>query len=103
MGGHGGVCGGANLIPELYVSMYETSKTGDLKKMSELHERIMQVSSSIYSVGKYKSSYLKGLKCALSIMDLCNDFMAEPFHKFRETEREIIRQHLIELGLQPVN
>jgi hypothetical protein len=36
-------------------------------------------------------------------MDLCNDFMAEPFHKFRETEREIIRQHLIELGLQPVN
>ena len=103
LGGHGGVCGGANLIPELYVSMYETSKTGDLKKMGELHERIMQVSSSIYSVGKYKSSYLKGLKCALSIMDLCNDFMAEPFHKFRETEREIIRQHLIELGLQPVN
>ena len=103
LGGHGGVCGGANLIPELYVSMYETSKTGDLKKMSELHERIMQVSSSIYSVGKYKSSYLKGLKCALSIMDICNDFMAEPFHKFRETERGIIRQHLIELGLQPLN
>jgi len=103
LGGHGGVCGGANLIPELYVNMYETSKTGDLKKMSELHEIIMQVSSSIYSVGKYKSSYLKGLKCALSIMDLCNDFMAEPFHKFRETERGIIRQHLIELGLQPVN
>jgi len=103
LGGHGGVCGGANLIPELYVSMYETSKAGDLKKMSELHERIMQVSSSIYSVGKYKSSYLKGLKCALSIMDICNDFMAEPFHKFREPERGIIRQHLIELGLQPVN
>ena len=103
LGGHGGVCGGANLIPELYVSMYETSIGGDLKKMGELHERIMQVSSSIYSVGKYKSSYLKGLKCALSIMDLCNDFMAEPFHKFRETERGIIRQHLIELGLQPVN
>jgi 4-hydroxy-tetrahydrodipicolinate synthase len=103
LGGHGGVCGGANLIPELYVSMYETSKGGDLKKMGELHERIMQVSSSIYSVGKYKSSYLKGLKCALSIMDICNDFMAEPFHKFREPERGIIRQHLIELGLQPVN
>ena len=103
LGGHGGVCGGANLIPELYVSMYETSIGGDLKKMGELHERIMQVSSSIYSVGKYKSSYLKGLKCALSIMDICNDFMAEPFHKFRETERGIIRQHLIELGLQPVN
>ena len=103
LGGDGGVCGGANLIPELYVSMYETSMKGDLKKMGELHEKIMKISSSIYSVGKYGSSYLKGLKCALSVMGICNDFMAEPFHKFRESERQIIRQHLIGLGLTPVN
>jgi 4-hydroxy-tetrahydrodipicolinate synthase len=76
---------------------------GDLKKMGELHEKIMKISSSIYSVGKYGSSYLKGLKCALSVMGICNDFMAEPFHKFRESERQIIRQHLIGLGLTPVN
>ena len=103
LGGHGGVCGGGNLIPELYVELYEKSIEGDLKKMGILHERIMQISTTIYSVGKYKSSYLKGLKCSLALMGICDDFMAEPFHRFRVSERNVIRQYLIDLGLSPVN
>lgn len=103
LGGHGGVCGGGNLIPELYVELYEKSIEGDFKKMGILHERIMQISTTIYSVGKYKSSYLKGLKCSLALMGICDDFMAEPFHKFRVSERNVIRQYLIDLGLSPVN
>ena len=103
LGGHGGVCGGANMIPELYVNLYHASIEGDLRKMASLHETIMQISMTIYSVGKYKSSFLKGLKCSLSIMGICDDYMAEPFHKYREYERGLIRQHLIDLGLKPVN
>ena len=103
LGGHGGVCGGGNLIPELYVELYEKSIEGDFKKMGILHERIMQISTTIYSVGKYKSSYLKGLKCSLAVMGICDDFMAEPFHRFRVSERNVIRQYLIDLGLSPVN
>ncbi|MED5427054.1 MAG: dihydrodipicolinate synthase family protein [Candidatus Neomarinimicrobiota bacterium] len=103
LGGHGGVCGGGNLIPELYVELYEKSIEGDFKKMGILHERIMQISTTIYSVGKYKSSYLKGLKCSLALMGICDDFMAEPFHRFRISERNVIRQYLIDLGLSPVN
>ena len=103
LGGHGGVCGGGNLIPELYVELYEKSIEGDFKKMGILHERIMQISTTIYSVGKYKSSYLKGLKCSLALMGICDDFMAEPFHRFRVSERNVIRQYLIDLGLSPVN
>ena len=103
LGGHGGVCGGGNLIPELYVELYEKSIEGDLRKMGILHERIMQISTTIYSVGKYKSSYLKGLKCSLALMGICDDFMAEPFHRFRVSERNVIRQYLIDLGLSPVN
>jgi len=103
LGGHGGVCGGGNLIPELYVELYEKSIKGDFKKMGILHERIMQISTTIYSVGKYKSSYLKGLKCSLALMGICDDFMAEPFHRFRVSERNVIRQYLIDLGLSPVN
>ena len=103
LGGHGGVCGGANLIPELYVELYETSIEGDYEKMAILHERIMQISTTIYSVGKYKSSYLKGLKCSLALMGICDDFMAEPFHRFRVSERDAIRRYLTDLGLTPVN
>ena len=103
LGGHGGVCGGANLIPELYVELYETSIEGGFEKMAILHERIMQISTTIYSVGKYKSSYLKGLKCSLALMGICDDFMAEPFHRFRVSERDVIRRYLTDLGLTPVN
>ena len=103
LGGHGGVCGGGNLIPELFVELYEKFIEGDFKKMGILHERIMQISTTIYSVGKYKSSYLKGLKCSLALMGICDDFMAEPFHRFRVSERDAIRRYLTDLGLTPVN
>jgi dihydrodipicolinate synthase/N-acetylneuraminate lyase len=42
---------------------------------------------------------IKGMKCALSLLGVCDDFMAEPFHRFREPERERVRQVLVELGL----
>jgi len=94
LGGHGGVTGGANLFPKLYVDLFEASKRKDFDRISVLQQKVMQVSTTIYNVGHYGSSYLKGLKCALSVMDICNDFMAEPFHKFKEPERLKIQQML---------
>ena len=99
LGGHGGVCGGANLCPRLYVDAYEAARSGNLALARERHARIMAISDSVYRVGHHSSSYLKGLKCALSLQGLCNDFMAEPFHHFREPERERVRQALAALGL----
>ncbi len=99
LGGHGGVCGGANMYPELYVNLYKAAIEKDLEQVARFHSRVMQISTTIYSVGKYKSSYLKGLKCALSCMGICSDFMAEPFHRFREPEREKVRIALRKLGL----
>lgn len=99
LGGHGGVCGGANLCPRLYVDAYEAARSGHLDRARELHARIMAISNSVYSVGRHGSSYLKGLKCALSLTGVCSDFMAEPFHHFREPEREKVRAALVALAL----
>jgi len=99
LGGHGGISGGANIIPKLYVDLYNATRARDLPKIEALHEKVMQISSAIYSVGRYESSYLKGLKCALSCMNICSDFLAEPFHRFRSKERDMIRRHLVELGI----
>jgi len=99
LGGHGGVCGGANLCPRLYVEAYRAAASGDLAAARRLHERILAISRTVYGVGRYGSSYLKGLKCALSLLGICDDFMAEPFHRFREPEREKVRAALEELGL----
>ena len=46
----------------------------------------MRVSEEIYRVGQHPSAVIKGIKCALACLGLCDDFMAEPFHRFREPE-----------------
>jgi len=99
-GGHGGVNGGANLFPKLYVDLYEAAVKRDFKIIHELQQKVMQISSSIYNIGNYGSSYLKGLKCALSVRGICSDFMAEPFHRFNKPEREKIEAALNALELQ---
>ncbi len=101
LGGHGGVCGGANLLPELYVGLYNAACAKDLAKIGVLHEKVMKLSNAIYTVGQYESSYLKGIKCALSCMGICSDFMAEPFHRFRQEEHDRIQQYVKELGITP--
>lgn len=98
MGGHGGVNGGTNMFPKLYVDLYQASVDRDFEKVLQLRDKVMQISTSIYKVGRFGSSYLKGLKCALSVMGICNDFIAEPFHRFKEPERKLIEQALEKLN-----
>ena len=101
MGGHGGINGRANLFPELYVSMYQAAKAGNIPEVQRLQQFIMQISSTIYKVGQHGSSYLKGLKCALSLVGVINDdFVASPFNKFHAPEREKIKQALEQLPIE---
>lgn len=97
LGGHGGVNGGANLYPQLYVQLYNAAIQGDLEDVKKLQQKVIHISTTLYGVGHFSSSYLKGLKCALSIKGICNDFMAEPFHRFRSPERQRIEAILSEL------
>ncbi len=98
MGGHGGVSGGANLFPSLYVALYEAARRGDLARERDLQERVLEVSNRLYRVGKYPSTIIKGIKCAASCLGLCSDFMAEPFHRFRGLERQRIETAMSELA-----
>jgi 4-hydroxy-tetrahydrodipicolinate synthase len=99
LGASGGVNGGANMFPKLYVDMYNAAVAKDLDKLKPLQDKILQISSSIYTVGRFGSSYLKGLKCSLSLMGICNDFLADPFHRFKEEERNKIKQALIDINI----
>ena len=99
MGADGGVNGGANIFPELYVDMYEAAKRRDIGSVRELQQRIMQISTTIYTVGKYGSSYLKGVKCSLSLIGICDDYLSYPYRKFRPEERAKIKSALENLGV----
>ena len=99
LGGHGGVNGGANLHPRLYVNLYEAAVAGDLAKSRELSRQVLALSQSLYTVGQHGSAIIKGIKCALSILGVCDDFMAAPFHRFHESERREIQDHLDRLKI----
>ena len=100
MGGHGGVNGGANLFPDLYVALYNAAACKDFEKLAELQSQVLKISLSLYNIGKYASSYIKGVKTALNLMGVCSDYMGEPFHKFKDAEREIIRKNLMDLNIK---
>jgi 4-hydroxy-tetrahydrodipicolinate synthase len=100
LGGHGGVCGGANLLPRLFVDVYEAATQGDSVRLAGLQHRVEGVGDSLYTIGKHSSAFLKGVKCALSCLGICEDGMAEPFQRFRPREREQVQRVLRELGLE---
>jgi 4-hydroxy-tetrahydrodipicolinate synthase len=105
LGGNGGVSGGANLFPKLYVKVVEAHRAGNLSRAQELQKQIQRVSDSFYRIGKHSSSIIKGIKCALAAMGICNDFMAEPFHRFRATESDLVKSRLknIEADISALN
>ena len=97
MGGHGGVSGGANLFPRLYVAVIEAFRSGNLARAKDLQDLILRVSGSLYRIGRHPSSIIKGIKCAAACLGLCDDFMAEPFHRFRAEQRALVESRLKEI------
>lgn len=99
MGGHGGVCGGANLVPQLYCELYEASLTGDLRLMHRLQQRVLRLSAKLYDVGPPPTGYLTGLKTSLSLLGICSDRLSEPLYQVDASVRARLEQHLRDLGL----
>ncbi|MBN2476440.1 MAG: dihydrodipicolinate synthase family protein [Pirellulales bacterium] len=97
LGGHGGVCGGANLSPKLYVGLYEAAVHHEMERVAELHDRVLQICDSIYTVARHGAPVVKGLKSSLACLKICGDFLAEPFYHFGDAERQLVRERLAEL------
>jgi len=98
MGGDGGVTGGANALPRLFVDCYDACVAGDAAKRDKCTKTINDF-QKIYDIGKYASRHIKATKCTLSLMGICDDFMAEPFHRFLPPERAGVREVLESLDI----
>lgn len=93
-GGHGAVAGGANLFPKLFVDLYNASVEQDIEKIRVLREQMIMINDLIYNVGKHTSKYIKGIKCGLSVMDICDDYVAWPIRRYGKEERGKIKQYM---------
>jgi len=99
LGGSGGVNGGANVFPELFVGAYEAAVAKDTPRIAEYQQQI-ELFGNIYNCGRYDSRFVKATKCAASLRDLCQDTMADPFQSFSREDRERVKAILKSLTLE---
>ena len=95
MGGHGGVTGGANLFPKLYVSLYEAFQNKEQEKVAEFQQTIHFLSENLYQNGTYRSSYLKGLKASMAFEGLCQGNFALPLFPYTEIEKAALHSKFL--------
>lgn len=86
LGGHGGVHGGANIYPQIFTAHYDALIAGDAAQAQQYGDVIGEL-QAIYEIGKYASRFIKATKCALSLREICDDALAEPFDRFQAPER----------------
>jgi 4-hydroxy-tetrahydrodipicolinate synthase len=92
LGANGGVCGGSNLNPELFVNLYNAIFRGDTERAARLQEQVENSSRALYRVGAPGGSYLRGLKAALALAGICHSEPAPPFAPFTEPEYALLEQ-----------
>jgi dihydrodipicolinate synthase/N-acetylneuraminate lyase len=99
MGGHGGVCGGANLLPQVYCELYQAAVAEDLREVHRLQQQVQRLSDRLYTVGEAPTAYLTGLKAALELTGICSGRLSEPLFDLPADRRARIAQHLRDLGI----
>jgi 4-hydroxy-tetrahydrodipicolinate synthase len=98
MGADGGVPGGANVAPRLFVDLYDSAVKGETDRVAELQSSLQHL-KNIYQGGEYAAGTIRGIKCALELLGICSARMAEPHRDCDETQRQRVTQELAELGL----
>lgn len=94
LGGVGGVNGGANMFPDLYVKSYEAAREGRLADVRRYQKAILHIATAIYTIGEGPSSYLQGLKGALEVLGLCSRTLALPYTALPEEKMSLIKEAL---------
>jgi 2-dehydro-3-deoxy-D-pentonate aldolase len=101
LGAHGGVPGGANIFPHLLTKLYRLFLEGKIEEMQQVQKQIVEVGSVIWSSDDSDTGYLRRLKCALSVLQLCDEVPTWPYEPSSEQERGRIADHLARHGIVP--
>jgi 4-hydroxy-tetrahydrodipicolinate synthase len=92
IGAAGGIPGGANIFPALYVNLFNAIKAGDFGQGLKLHRQIIQLSEIVYGNSAYGASgVINGIKTGLSCLDICNSHVSIPLKK--ATKKKTTRIH----------
>ncbi len=96
-GGDGGVSGGANIMPQLFVQLYEAARAGFPDEMMAFEYEVARL-AQLYSVGAPAGvtapSVVKGLKTALSVLGICSGLPCPPLSPLTAAQSEQVKQIL---------
>lgn len=99
LGGAGGVNGGANMFPELYVKSYNAAVAGDIETMKKCQKAILHISTAIYSV----DGFLPSLKGTLELLGLCGRTLALPYTAVSDEKMIALKEALAGISAQEWN
>src|ERR1700733_1254881 len=94
MGAHGGMAGGSNVWPRLFVALYEAAAGHDGNPTAALQRLAMQFDNAVYRSARHSSNPLRGLKCALSILGICSTDVTLPLRPYSSEERAQVEKYL---------
>ena len=97
LGAAGGVCGGANLLPLIYTSLYKAACRGDHAVVAECNEVIGRIFRSVYRDDDGQMKLIPGLKRAMHELGLCSPVVARPLSMVTDLHASRICSALPEL------
>lgn len=95
LGAHGGISGGAHLLPRLFVRIVECYRAKDAAGSAKYQKRLTEL-GGIYPVG---GGFLKTIKAAMEILGVCKNVFAEPIQAISAEQAEKVRQALEKAGI----
>lgn len=99
MGGDGGVNGGGNLNPRLFVSLFQAADRRDQPEIDRLQAEVLRLGEIYTIAGPGPSGYLRGLKTALEAAGICSGRLAPPFRAIEDADRRKLAALVSTLGL----
>lgn len=100
-GADGGVCGGANVFPELFVAIYHAAVAGEQARAEALQATSRRLIDEVYRIGpNWPTSVMQGIKAALEVRGICRRHTAPPIEPLSDAETDQVRAALQQLAPQ---
>jgi 4-hydroxy-tetrahydrodipicolinate synthase len=90
LGAHGGMAGGSNVWPRLFVDLYEAAAAGDVSRVVALQQHAVQFDTAVYR----SANPVRGLKCALSLLGISSSDLTPPLQPYSQDERDQVQKYL---------
>ncbi|MFN9721262.1 MAG: dihydrodipicolinate synthase family protein [Planctomycetota bacterium] len=97
LGAAGGVCGGANLCPEVYSRLYQAAVRNDENEIRFWNQTIHEIFQTVYRNEDGIMRLIPGLKHAMALRGLCSPTIAPPLPPLSESHAQKISRHLEQL------